>query len=99
MFFVQRDDFNIQQICQSLNARFAAGRTLVNGFSIGDGLRVGATAWISTLATLSLRQNIVDFVCNGVAFGLELFCGKSKQRAKHSGQAYQSEQRSKQRIL
>ena len=99
MFCIQGYWFDIQKRCQSIYARLTAWRAFVDGFTVGDRLRIGSTARIASLATLGLGQNIVDLVCNGIALRLELFGSKTQQRAEYHSQPHQGEQGAKQRIL
>ena len=47
----------------------------------GDRFCIGATAGKTALATLSLRQQLVDLLDNGITLNLKFFRGESQQRA------------------
>ena len=54
---------------------------------------------MAALATLCLRQNFVNLVDNGVAFGLKANCGIAQQRSKNKAQAHQCKQGSEEGVL
>ena len=99
VFFVKRDGLDIEEVGQRLDARFTPGRALIDGIALGDGLGVGAAARVAALPALGLRQDVVDLVGNGVAFGFELHRGKAEDCAEDECQADQCDEGCQQRVL
>jgi len=95
VFFVKERGIHIQQVSQRLNTRLSAWGTLVNILTFGYRLSIGPTSGVPTLAALGLRQNLVDLVDYGIAFGLETDCGVAQQGAENQAQANQRKQGSK----
>ena len=84
---------SIRAATQTLQLRRVGAQT------VGDGLGIRPAAGIAALTALGLGQDVVDLVRNGVAFRLELFGGKTQQRAENRSQPHESEQGAEQRIL
>ena len=82
MLGIQWQYLDIQQISKRGNGAFATGWTLVDRFTVGDSLGIGATAGVATLTALGLREQGVDLIDNRVAFDLETNRGKSQQSTK-----------------
>src|SRR5690606_41635743 len=70
--------FNVQQVSQSLDGAFTAGRALVDGLAIGNCFSVGAAAGKSALPTLGLRKERIDLLNQRVALYLESFRCKAQ---------------------
>src|SRR5690606_12947924 len=78
VFGIQWLGFNVQQVSQSLDGAFTAGRALVDGLAIGNCFSVGAAAGKSALPTLGLRKERIDLLNQRVALYLDPFRCKAQ---------------------
>src|SRR5690606_10072334 len=92
MFFIERRCRHCQQVGEGIDGALAAGRAFVDRVTTGDGLGVGAASGITALTTLSLREEVIDLVDDGIAFHLEFYCGETQDRAEQRRQADQGNQ-------
>jgi hypothetical protein len=83
---IERQDCHIEQIGKGHNSGFAAGWALINGFTGGNGRGIRPAAGMAALAALGLRQQVVYFIDNGIAFGLKADGRKTKQSSEDGRQ-------------
>ena len=88
---------SVEQICQGLNTGFPARWALIDGLPGSNALGIGATAGMSTLPALSLRQDGVDLIDDGIAFSAKANRCIPKNCTKQQAQTQQRGERCEQR--
>lgn len=81
VFRVELGRFHIQQIGERIDGRLTARWTLVDFFSGGNGFSIRATARVTALTTLGLRQTLEYLLNYRVAFDPVAFAGETEQCA------------------
>ena len=74
------------QFGDAFDGRLAARHTFVDGIAIGDGLGVGAAAWIAALAELGLWQQGIEFLDDTVRLDAKTDSRVTQQQAKQQRQ-------------
>ena len=74
------------QFGDAFDGRLAARHTFVGGVPIGDGLGVGAAAWIAALASLGLWQQGIEFFHDRIRLYAKTDSRVTQQQAKQQRQ-------------